>query len=393
VRRLGGRAAPGGIFAHRLVPLHRHLRLRGRRSPGSPGEGLPRPARHLRHRGAFRGGAQAQGGRTYQLPLPGAGGHRLPERGRQPAGGLRRRGPLRPALEPQPPGAARGEGGPLRAEEGEGQGRPPLREGQPGGWRRARGSPAQGPEHPQDPGHIGARSRGQRDGDGGRPPLPLLPGEGRDPDAALRGPGGPGDRQAVGPGRGAGEGEPHPLRPAGHQAGGGGPGAPGDRLRPGRPGGGAWLRHRGLQEAGCGVQEEEGRFLRAHFPGPLPPGGPRGPALQGGMPPGLRGSRSRGRPLRGAQPPLHHRPGPPPAGGIPGREARGPGLPLRGHAHRPGGQSDHPAPPSRALYPHRPRGARSPGRGGASPGLHRVPSRGELAFPGGDPAPPEGGRS
>ena len=47
-------------------------------------------------------------------PAPGAGRHRLPVRGRQPAGALRRRRPLRPGLEPDPARAARGPRRPLR---------------------------------------------------------------------------------------------------------------------------------------------------------------------------------------------------------------------------------------------------------------------------------------
>ena len=43
-----------------------------------------------------------------------AGRHRLPERGHQPPGPLRRRRPLRPGLEPDPPRAARGPRRPLR---------------------------------------------------------------------------------------------------------------------------------------------------------------------------------------------------------------------------------------------------------------------------------------
>ena len=43
-----------------------------------------------------------------------AGLHRLPERGHQPPGALRRRRPLRPLLEPHAPRAARGPRGPLR---------------------------------------------------------------------------------------------------------------------------------------------------------------------------------------------------------------------------------------------------------------------------------------
>jgi hypothetical protein len=46
-----------------------------------------------------------------------AGLHRLPGRGRQPAGALRRGAALRPGLEPDPPRAARRPGGSLRPEE------------------------------------------------------------------------------------------------------------------------------------------------------------------------------------------------------------------------------------------------------------------------------------
>ena len=97
-----------------------------------------------RHRRAHRRGARETGrgaGRGRAAP---AGRDRLPVRGHQPPGALRRGRPLRPLVEPDPPRAARGPGRPLRPEA---RGRPrdaALRRQQPGRRRRARGDPAQG---------------------------------------------------------------------------------------------------------------------------------------------------------------------------------------------------------------------------------------------------------
>ena len=97
-----------------------------------------------------------------------ARGDGLPERGRQPPGPLRRRAALRPSLEPQPPGAAGGPGGPLRPAQAGGQDGAALRFGQRGGPGGAGGAPAQGTDHTPAPGHL--RAGAGRIGAGARRP-------------------------------------------------------------------------------------------------------------------------------------------------------------------------------------------------------------------------------
>ena len=97
----------------RVLPVHRHRRVR-RRAPAR------RAAARRRGRGGDRdaaaGGARGPHRRADQpTPAPPrAGRHRLPVRGREPAGAVPGRGPLRPGLEPDPPRAARGPGRPVR---------------------------------------------------------------------------------------------------------------------------------------------------------------------------------------------------------------------------------------------------------------------------------------
>ncbi len=94
-------------------------------------------------RAAARGARDAGRGAGRRGKAP-AGRDRLPVRGHQPPGLLRRGRPLRPVLEPDPPPAARGPGRPLRAEEPHRPHAPSLRREQPGRRRRARGDPPEG---------------------------------------------------------------------------------------------------------------------------------------------------------------------------------------------------------------------------------------------------------
>ncbi len=87
---------------------------------------------------------------------PCAGGYRLFERGHQPAAALRRRGALRPELEPDPPRTARGPRGPLRPAQAHGAHGHLLRDRQPDRRHRAGRAVAQAPDHPLVAGHLGA---------------------------------------------------------------------------------------------------------------------------------------------------------------------------------------------------------------------------------------------
>ena len=106
---LDERFQPGG-----LLPLHCHGQLRRRATRAGAQEEIPeaRPAGH--HQRTARRSAQTAHRGDGQVAAARSHRHRLPERGHQPAGALHRRAALRPALEPEPPGAARGPCRPLR---------------------------------------------------------------------------------------------------------------------------------------------------------------------------------------------------------------------------------------------------------------------------------------
>ena len=195
------------VFCRFIATAHyvaRHLRdhLGASRSASSPAR-CPRGAR------GAGGAARGERGR------PGPGRHRLPVGGRQPAGALRRRRPLRPVLEPDAPRAARGPGRPLRPAEPHGARHAPLRRA-PGGRRGASGHSAQGGPHP-------GGARRPRAGSGRGPLARAGPAQGGAPAPGrpLRRRRGPADRAVRAPLGGRedeGEEEPDGVRPAAHPA-------------------------------------------------------------------------------------------------------------------------------------------------------------------------------